>query len=69
MNQMKNLGISCVFHYVPLHSSPMGQKYSHNPEDLPVTERVSDTILRLPLYNDLCLVDIEIIVDALRAVL
>jgi len=43
-------GIQAVFHYVPLHSSPMGQKFGYCRDDLPVTEDVSGRLLRLPFY-------------------
>ena len=46
-------GILAVFHYVPLHSSPMGKSFGYQPEDLPVTENLSGRLLRLPLYHEL----------------
>ena len=46
-------GIHAVFHYVPLHSSPMGQRYGYQAVDLPVTEEVSRRLLRLPLYHEM----------------
>lgn len=48
--QMKKRGVNCVFHYVPLHSSPCGQKYGRQSGSLSVTDEVSDTIVRLPLW-------------------
>jgi dTDP-4-amino-4,6-dideoxygalactose transaminase len=44
-------GILAVFHYVPLHSSPWGHRYGA--PELPVTDRISATLVRLPLYADL----------------
>jgi dTDP-4-amino-4,6-dideoxygalactose transaminase len=42
-------GIMAIFHYVPLHKAPYWKgKYDHI--SLPVTDRVSETLLRLPLY-------------------
>jgi dTDP-4-amino-4,6-dideoxygalactose transaminase len=49
----KARGILAVFHYLPLHLSPMGRRFGGRPGDCPVTEDVSDRILRLPLYPDL----------------
>ncbi|HUG92242.1 MAG TPA: dTDP-4-amino-4,6-dideoxygalactose transaminase [Planctomycetaceae bacterium] len=46
-------GIHAVFHYVPLHSSPMGRALGGWPADLPVTDDVSRRLLRLPVYHDL----------------
>jgi dTDP-4-amino-4,6-dideoxygalactose transaminase len=47
-------GINAVFHYVPLHSSPMGQTFGYKEGDLPVTEDLSARLLRLPFYYELC---------------
>jgi dTDP-4-amino-4,6-dideoxygalactose transaminase len=46
--------IASVFHYLPLHLSEMGLRHSGgHPADCPVTESVSDRLLRLPFYNDM----------------
>ena len=45
--------ILAVFHYLPLHLSDMGRRYGGRPGDCPVTEDVSDRLLRLPFYNTL----------------
>jgi dTDP-4-amino-4,6-dideoxygalactose transaminase len=45
--------IYAVFHYLPLHLSGMGMKLGGQPGDYPVTESVSDRLVRLPFYNDL----------------
>ena len=42
-----------MFHYLPLHLSEMGQQFGGKAGDCPVTEDVSDRLLRLPFYNDL----------------
>ncbi|HEX5717311.1 MAG TPA: dTDP-4-amino-4,6-dideoxygalactose transaminase [Thermoanaerobaculia bacterium] len=43
-------GINAVFHYVPLHESPMGSGFGYAPGDLPITESASRRLLRLPCY-------------------
>ncbi len=43
-------GIHAVFHYVPLHLSPMGKRLAPETPALPVTESSSERILRLPLF-------------------
>ncbi len=53
MNHLKASGIHAVFHYVPLHSSPMGQKFGYCEHDLPVTEDISGRLLRLPFYYEI----------------
>jgi dTDP-4-amino-4,6-dideoxygalactose transaminase len=50
---LRRLNILSVFHYLPLHLSTMGQKFGGKPGDCPVTEFVSDRLLRLPFYNHL----------------
>ena len=47
---LKDGGISAYFHYLPLHLSPAGRQIGAAPLGCPVTERVSDCLLRLPLY-------------------
>jgi dTDP-4-amino-4,6-dideoxygalactose transaminase len=50
---LKSRGILGVFHYLPLHLSPMGRKWGYQEGDCPVTEDVSDRLVRLPFYNEL----------------
>jgi dTDP-4-amino-4,6-dideoxygalactose transaminase len=61
---LKQYGIMGVFHYLPLHLSDMGRGFGGRPGDCPVTERVSDRLLRLPFYNDLTEADQERVVEA-----
>jgi dTDP-4-amino-4,6-dideoxygalactose transaminase len=51
IGHLKSRGILSVFHYQPLHLSEMGLGYGGRPGDHPVTEWVSDRLLRLPFYN------------------
>ncbi len=51
--RLKSKGILSVFHYLPLHLSPMGQKWGYQRGDCPVTTRISDRLVRLPFYNEL----------------
>ncbi len=53
IDHLKARGILSVFHYVPLHLSDMVRQWGYGTGDCPVTERVGDTLLRLPFYNDL----------------
>jgi len=48
--QIKANGVGVVFHYIPLHSSPAGQRYCRSSGNLPVTTDVSDRLVRLPLW-------------------
>jgi len=53
IDHLKSRGILSVFHYLPLHLSPMGSTFGGRPGQCPVTERTSECLLRLPFYNDL----------------
>ena len=46
-------GINAVFHYLPLHLSPMGRQFGGQDGDCPVAEDVSCRLLRLPFYNNI----------------
>ena len=50
---LKARGILSVFHYVPLHLSPVGQRLGGKLGQCPVTEQVSERLVRLPFYNRL----------------
>jgi dTDP-4-amino-4,6-dideoxygalactose transaminase len=62
---LKKRQIYAVFHYLPLHLSDMGRKLGGKPGDCPVTENVSDRLLRLPFHNHLTPVDQEEVIRAL----
>ncbi|MDH4317754.1 MAG: dTDP-4-amino-4,6-dideoxygalactose transaminase [Desulfobulbaceae bacterium] len=53
INHLKKESILGVFHYLPLHLSPMGGKLRGAESDCPVSVEMSDKILRLPFYVDL----------------
>ena len=48
---MQKNNIAATFHYVPLHKSKMGRKFSNS--KLPVTESIYDRVVRLPLFPDM----------------
>jgi dTDP-4-amino-4,6-dideoxygalactose transaminase len=53
IGQLQAQGISSAFHYLPLHLSGMGRQFGGTPGDCPVTEDVSDRLIRLPFYNSM----------------
>jgi dTDP-4-amino-4,6-dideoxygalactose transaminase len=61
---LKARGILAVFHYLPLHLSDMGRKFGGREGDCPVTEDVSDRLLRLPFYNSLSQDDQDQVIKA-----
>jgi dTDP-4-amino-4,6-dideoxygalactose transaminase len=53
LEHMKSAGVHATFHYVPLHTSPMGQRFGYGAGDCPVTEDIAERLVRLPFYNAL----------------
>jgi dTDP-4-amino-4,6-dideoxygalactose transaminase len=50
INKLGHMGIKTVFHYVPLHNSPSGLRYGRTSGKLGITEKISDCLVRLPLW-------------------
>lgn len=63
MSHLARHGVESTFHYSPLHAAPMGERFGARCGDLPVTERVNDCILRLPLHNGLSVEDQEYVIE------
>jgi len=59
-------GIQAVFHYLPLHLSPMGEKYGGKAGDCPVTEQITDQLLRLPFYTNMTEEEQKQVINALK---
>jgi dTDP-4-amino-4,6-dideoxygalactose transaminase len=66
IQHLKEQGILSVFHYLPLHLSPVGLRYGYVKGACPVTEDVSDRLLRLPFYNSLTETEQSRVVEAIR---
>jgi len=66
IQHLKSRGILSVFHYLPLHLSAMGQRFGGQPGDCPVTEDVSDRLVRLPFYNDLTVEEQTLVIDVIE---
>ena len=64
INHLKVNEIMSVFHYLPLHLSEMGLKFGGKVGDCPVTEDISDRLVRLPFFNTLSTADLERVVEA-----
>ncbi len=60
---MWQAGIMTPFHYVALHTSVMGRKLGYGEGDCPVTESVSDRLVRLPLYASISHEDQGTVID------
>jgi len=60
---LRRAGIDAVFHYVPLHSSPAGQKFGRAAGELPVTDRTAARLLRLPVWAGMTGPDVDFVSD------
>ena len=69
ISRLNAQGIHAVFHYVPLHSSPMGIALNSEQPALPVTESCSDRLVRLPIYPGLTMQQQDRIVAEVQAFL
>ena len=69
MDKLKENGIGATFHYIPLHTSPMGIKLGCKEGDLPVTEEYSGRLLRLPLFADMTIEESNYVCDMIRKIL
>jgi dTDP-4-amino-4,6-dideoxygalactose transaminase len=65
IDYLKTKRISSTFHYLPLHLSEMGRSFGGKADMCPVTEDVSQRLVRLPLFNDLAEEQQTRVVDAL----
>jgi dTDP-4-amino-4,6-dideoxygalactose transaminase len=53
IGHMKSRSIMCVFHYQPLHLSPVGRRLGGHAGQCPVSEHAGECLVRLPLFNTL----------------
>lgn len=63
---LKDNGISAVFHYIPLHSAPAGRKYGRFSGEDRYTTKESERLLRLPMYYGLKNEDIQTVCDVIK---
>jgi len=63
---LKQQGVHAVFHYVPLHTAPVGEQMGYRAGMLPVTEYCADRLLRLPLYAGLQDDEVDRVAEAVR---
>jgi dTDP-4-amino-4,6-dideoxygalactose transaminase len=61
---MRKKGVQATFHYQPLHASEAGRSFAARETECPVSQDVSDRLLRLPFYNTLSEPDVDRVVAA-----
>lgn len=69
LQELRQRGVNATFHYVPLHSSVGGQKYAVRSTELPVTDGISQRLIRLPFHNALTDEDVDRVLTELAEVL
>lgn len=66
ISYMKQNGVGCVFHYVPLHSAPAGLKFGRFDGEDKYTTKESDRLVRLPMYYGLSKEDCNKVIDTAK---
>lgn len=66
IHNLRQQGIHTVFHYVPLHTSPMGGSMGYKPGDLPITEDLAARLVRLPCFFELGTAQQEEVILAIK---
>ena len=66
ISYLKEQGVQAVFHYIPLHSAPAGEKYGKFSGRDVYTTKESERLVRIPLYYNLKSEDKETVVKAVR---
>jgi dTDP-4-amino-4,6-dideoxygalactose transaminase len=64
MEVMRQEGINPTFHYVPLHSSVAGRRFAARETECPVTDDISDRLMRMPFFNDLTEAQLDRVVES-----
>lgn len=67
LDHLRARSIHAVFHYLPLHLSPMGLRLGGREGQCPVTEDVSARLVRLPLFSSLTEPEQDRVIEAVRA--
>lgn len=69
LDRLKQNGIGAVFHYIPLHSAPAGQRFGRAHGDLALTTSLSQRLVRLPMWFGLSETQQQRVCDVLGAIL
>ena len=66
IQHMRNNGVGCVFHYVPLHSAPAGRKYCRFHGEDKFTTIESERLVRLPMYYGISKEDLNYVMATIK---
>lgn len=67
IHHLRARDVQAVFHYTPLHLSPMGRKFGGRESQCPVTEDLADRLVRLPLFNQLLMDEQDRVIEAITS--
>jgi dTDP-4-amino-4,6-dideoxygalactose transaminase len=67
--QLQRNGIHAIFHYLPLHSSPVGKRLGYVGGEIPITEDVSKRLIRLPMYAGMKEDEVEFVLSNLDLII
>ncbi len=67
IQHMRNCGVGCVFHYIPLHSAPAGQKFGYFHGEDCYTTADSERLVRLPMYFGLTAKDRQQVIESVQS--
>jgi dTDP-4-amino-4,6-dideoxygalactose transaminase len=67
ISHLAGFGILAVFHYLPLHLSPMGVRFGGRKGEFPITEDLSDRLLRLPFFTGMSSSEQRQVIEAVQA--
>lgn len=65
---LKEKGIEATFHYIPLHISEMGKKLGYQKGDFPLTEKIANNILRLPLFTQMTTREVNYVIKNIKEI-
>ena len=63
---MKEKELYCVFHYIPLHSAPAGEKFGRFDGEDEFTTKESERLVRLPMYYGLREDQVDLVVEGIK---
>ena len=69
ISYMKKNGVGCVFHYIPLHSAPAGQKFGHLFDEDVYTTKESERLARIPLWYGMSDEEVSKVIETMKAFL
>lgn len=66
LDYLRKKDVHAYIGYMPLHSSPMGEKFGYIASDLPLTEYIASRVVRLPFYTELANNGLDYCIEAMR---